>query len=269
LQFDLLIKGNKEIGSMSEKKVAVAGSSSLERLVPDDIVPGESTGETTLDLHLARYKWAATAIKNDDSACRILDAACGVGYGSAILGSCKHNAEVTGVDIDAAAISYALERYGASSINFIHSDISEIQCRAYFDAIVSLETIEHVTDPLNTINSFWKLLRPGGLFILSVPVTPSVDVNPYHLTDFSAISIRKMLKSAKFEVVDELVQVQRFNPIKILSKQESRVEDMRDKLLWYYMKNPSAGIKRVYSTIRFGFSNRYITLACRKVGQAY
>ncbi len=253
---------------MSKKSVAVSGASSLERLVPDDIVSGESTGETTLALHLARYEWAAATIEKEQSIRRILDAACGVGYGSAILGACKHNAEITGVDIDAAAISYALERYGASSIKFIHSDISELQCQAYFDAIVSLETIEHVTDPVNTINCFWKLLRPGGLFIMSVPVTPSVDVNPYHLTDFSAASIRKMLKSAKFEIVDELLQVQPFNPVKILSKQESRVEDMRDKLLWYYMKNPSAGLKRVYSTLRFGFSNRYLTLACRKVDKA-
>ena len=250
---------------MNAKKETVSGSSSLERLVPDDIVAGESTGETTLDLHIARYEWATAKIEKERSVRRILDAACGVGYGSAILDSCRLNAEITGVDIDAAAISYALERYGASSIKFIHSDISGLRDHAHFDAIVSLETIEHVADPVKTISDFWKLLRRGGLFIMSVPVTPSVDVNPYHLTDFSASSIRKMLKVAKFEIIDELLQVQPFSPVKILSKQESRVEDMRDKLLWYYMKNPSAGLKRVYSTLRFGFSNRYLTLACRKL----
>jgi SAM-dependent methyltransferase len=251
---------------MNSKNVTVSGSSSLERLVPDDIVQGESTGETTLELHLARYEWAAANIKKDNSLRRILDAACGVGYGSAILDSCKSDVEITGVDIDAAAIAYASERYGSSSIKFTHSDISELGGNSNFDAIVSLETIEHVTDPVATIHNFWKLLRQDGLFIMSVPVTPSVDVNPYHLTDFSVASIREILKAGKFEIIDELLQIQPFNPVKILTKQESRVEDIREKLLWYYMKNPTACIKRIYATLRFGFSNRYLTLACRKLG---
>ena len=216
-------------------------------------------------MHIERYEWAATAIKNDVGLCKILDAACGVGYGSVILGSSKTDVEVTGVDIDAAAISYASDRYGSSSINFLHSDISDLEEHLQFDAIVSLETIEHVSNPVATIENFWKLLRQNGIFVLSVPVTPSVDVNPHHLTDFSVSSIRKMIQTAGFEVVDELLQVQPFSPVKILKKQESRVEDMRDKLLQYYMKNPSAGLKRIYSTLRFGFSNRYLTLACRKL----
>gem|GEM_PF-189815 len=258
-------KTPKSILIVDKKNVSVSGSSSLERLVPDHVVSGESTGETTLELHIARYEWAATAIRNDVYVLKTLDAACGVGYGSAILGSCKAGVEVTGVDIDAAAISYASERYSSAAVNFLHSDISELEEHSGFDAIISLETIEHVVNPVATINDFRKLLRQHGLFIVSVPVTPSVDVNPYHLTDFSASSIRNMLASAGFEILDELLQIQTFNPIKILSKQESRVEDIRDKLLWYYMENPFAGVKRVYATLRFGFSNRYLTLVCRKL----
>jgi len=243
----------------------VSGSSSLERLVPDQIQPGESTGETTMQLHLARYQWAASLIGMETGVQRILDAACGVGYGSAILAACKPDGTVIGADIDSAAIAYARERYGASGATYIQSDIAMLEANAAFDAIVSLETIEHVPDPLAVILSFRELLRDRGLFILSVPVTPSVDVNPYHLTDFSTSSIRKILRSAKFEIYDELKQTQSFNPIKIVTKQESRLDDMRKNLLQYYMKHPVSCLKRGYSTLRFGFSNRYLTLACRKL----
>lgn len=251
---------------MHKKTTTLSGASSLERLIPDEIQQGESTGETTMKLHIARYEWAASLIREDKRIRRILDAACGVGYGSAILANCKSDVEVIGADIDAAAVAYAQERYGASGAIYLQSDISKLENAAYFDAIVSLETIEHVPDPVAVINKFWQLLSKSGLFVLSVPVTPSVDVNPYHLTDFSAASIRKILRSANFEIVAEFGQTQTFNPLKIVTKQESRLDDMRENLIQYYMENPTSCLKRVYSTLRFGFSNRYLTLACRKPG---
>lgn len=250
---------------MNTKNVKVSGSSSLERLIPDEIQQGESTGEDTMRLHLERYRWAASLIAADQCICRILDAACGAGYGSAMLASCKANIDVIGADIDPAAVAYAQERYGASGATYMQSDILKFESDTYFDAIVSLETIEHVPNPVAIINTFRGLLGKRGLFILSVPVTPSVDVNPYHLTDFSAASIRDILRSAKFEIIEELRQKQVFNPIKILTKQESRLDDMRNNLIQYYMKNPTACLKRIYSTLRFGFSNQYLTLACRKM----
>lgn len=250
---------------MSTKNMKVSGSSSLERLIPDEIQQGESTGETTLKLHMERYEWAAKLIGGDSSSLRILDAACGVGYGSEILATSNPGVDVVGADVDIAAVDFAQDRYGASGVKYIASDIMEIEGSNRFDVVVSLETIEHVADPLAVINKFRALLRPQGLFILSVPVTPSIDVNPYHLTDFSVSSVRKILHSANFEIIDELSQVQKFSVVRMLTKQESRLADMRDNLAYYYMKNPASLIKRIYSTLRFGFTNRYLTLACRKI----
>lgn len=251
---------------MNSEHAKVTGASSLERLVPDDIREGESTGAETMALHLARYEWAAAIIADDERIQQVLDAACGVGYGSAILAGSKPGVVVTGADIDAAAVAYAQERYGAAGATYKHSDIINLADESTFDAIVSLETIEHVPDPIAAISKFKQLLNANGLFICSVPVTPSVDVNPHHLSDFSAASIRNILRSANFEIVDELSQIQSFNPFKIVTRQESRLDDMRQNLVQYYLKNPGAAMKRTYATLRFGFSNRYLTLACRKLG---
>jgi 2-polyprenyl-3-methyl-5-hydroxy-6-metoxy-1,4-benzoquinol methylase len=246
-------------------KNKVSGASSLERLVPDEIKPGESTGEETMRLHLERYHWAAGLIGEEVGIGRILDAACGVGYGTAILAKSNPGAEVVGVDINAAAVEYAQERYGASGAKYFSSDLLAIDELHCFDAITSLETIEHVPDPVTVVRKFSRLLDSDGVFILSVPVTPSVDVNPHHLTDFTAKSIKKLLHSENLEVIAEFKQIQTFSLIKILTKQESRVEDMRENLAYYYVRNPLSALKRAYSTLRFGFSNRYLTLACRKL----
>ena len=50
----------------------------LERLIPDQIRPGDTTGDQTLQLHLARYEFAAAHARPG----RLLDIACGVGYGT-------------------------------------------------------------------------------------------------------------------------------------------------------------------------------------------
>ena len=51
---------------------------SLERIVPDELRAGERTGEETLRLSLERYEFAARVLRPG----RVLDLACGVGYGT-------------------------------------------------------------------------------------------------------------------------------------------------------------------------------------------
>ena len=56
-------------------------ASGLERLVPEYVQTGEVTGSETLKLHLARYKFAASYVRPG----RLLDIACGSGYGTKML----------------------------------------------------------------------------------------------------------------------------------------------------------------------------------------
>jgi hypothetical protein len=108
------------------------------------------------------------------------------------------------------------------------------------------------------------MLRPNGILIASVPTTPSVDVNPYHLRDFTARSFRAMGSRRALHEIDALVQIQRFGVFDVLSRRESRMADMRSELLRYYWTHPRAVARRVLATLRYGFTNRYLTVAWRR-----
>ena len=61
-----------------------------------------------------------------------------------------------------------------------------------FDTIVTIETIEHLPNTVQFVSRIAGMLRPGGILIASVPTTPSVDGNPYHLHDFTERSFRRL-----------------------------------------------------------------------------
>jgi SAM-dependent methyltransferase len=231
---------------------------SLERLVPDQLSTTDATGADTLELHLARYRFASGFINGG----RVLDCACGVGYGSALLAAAEGKAEqVLGVDIDPSAVEYAKNNYLSDRMSFQVGDGAALQDPAGFHTIVSLETVEHVPDPTALLRNFVRLLKPGGTLIASVPVTPSVDVNPYHLHDFTPRSFRRLGASLGLVEVDSFAQTQPFDPWKIASGQEARLDDMRKGLPLYYARHPKALSKRLWSTVRDGFCNKYLTIA--------
>lgn len=235
-------------------------NATLERLVPDALLEEEATGLETFRLHIDRYAFAAQTLRGANS---ILDIACGVGYGSRLLKDTLPNALVTGVDCSAEAIEYAKGRYGAPGLAFGVGDATRFD-DGPFDAVVSLETIEHLPDPQRFIQHVTtKLLRPGGIFIASVPVTPSMDANPHHLHDFTAASFRKLLASYGFSEFDRLHQVQRYSPLAVLTRTEKRMDSMRRNIAAYYLRHPQKAVLRLKSVLTDGFSNKYLTVAAR------
>ncbi len=234
---------------------------SLERLVPDLLEPEEITGQLTLELHVKRYEFAAEYAQPG----RILDIACGVGYGTQILfeGNAQ-NHEALGVDCSEDSVAYAVERYTQTGVHFCCADAMSFHDERNFDTIVSLETIEHVPYPHEFIAHLLEYLRPGGFFIGSVPTTPTVDANPHHLHDFTSQSFRKMFSGHGMTEITSLEQVQPFNPISILSRKEKRLADLRTNLGHYYFAHPQALLQRCWSTLRYGFTNRYLTSVWQK-----
>ena len=117
---------------------------SLERLVPDALEPGDATGQATLALHLERYEFAARCLAPG----RVLDIACGAGYGTRLLAERAAQASgVLGVDRSEAAVAYARERYGAEGVEFRVGDAFAFRDPEGFASIVSLETLEHLDEP--------------------------------------------------------------------------------------------------------------------------
>jgi len=234
---------------------------SLERLVPDALEPGDVTGRATLRLHLERYEFAARCLAPS----RVLDIACGVGYGTRLLAD--HAAGVSavlGVDRSDAAIGYAQARYGRAGVEFRAADAYAFRDAEGFDSIVSLETLEHLDDPGRFLSVLVAMLRPGGVLIASVPTTPSVDVNPHHQHDFSERGFLRMLATLRLEPFDSLRQVQPVPLGAVLRRSEARMSDLRPHLPAYYARHPAALLRRLWSTLRHGFVNHYLTVAARR-----
>jgi len=236
----------------------------LERLVPDELASEDAAGHATLALHVERYRFAARHARPG----RALDAACGAGYGSAILAE-RPDVAVLGIDVSEDAVAHARARHAGERIAFRAADALAFDDPAGFDTIVSLETIEHVADPGRLVERLAGLLRPGGTFVASVPTTPSTDFNPHHRHDFSERSFRALFarRAPGLRETATLRQVQPVSPLRVLRRSEPRLRDRRAALPAWYLAHPGALARRALATLRFGFTNRYLTLAFRRVAE--
>ncbi|MCK9490286.1 MAG: class I SAM-dependent methyltransferase [Xanthomonadales bacterium] len=133
--------------------------------------------------HWHRYVFALPLARGR----RVLDAACGEGYGSALLARTARS--VTGVDVDADTITHAARRYGdADKLQFQCASVTAIDAPdASFDLIVSFETIEHLAEQAQMLAEFDRLLAPGGLLLISSPDRDNYNAagvaNPFHVRE--------------------------------------------------------------------------------------
>jgi len=133
-----------------------------------------------------RYAFPARLVKGE----RVLDVACGSGYGSSYLVG-KGAKLVIGLDILASAIGYARSNYSSDRLSFIRADARNLPFRRdTFDVVVSFETIEHLTDPQEFLSECQRVLNSDGLFICSTPnkriSSPYTEkpLNPFHVREF-------------------------------------------------------------------------------------
>jgi 2-polyprenyl-3-methyl-5-hydroxy-6-metoxy-1,4-benzoquinol methylase len=235
----------------------------LERLVPDALAADETTGRDTLALHLQRYEFAAIHAR----AGRLLDLACGVGYGTRLLSDrCPQLESALGVDLCDEAVVYAQDRYANERTRFLRADAAGFTDPRGFETIVSLETVEHVDDPAAFLARLVRLLRPQGVLVASVPTTPSVDVNPHHRHDFSERSFRALLAPHGLVELAAFEQVQAVPLGPLLRRDEARLQTMRRGLLSWYAVHPGSLGRRLWSTLRHGLTNRYLTCAWKAPG---
>ncbi|MCP4006453.1 MAG: methyltransferase domain-containing protein [bacterium] len=232
----------------------------LERIHPDRLESGDEAARDVLRVHLDRYEFAARQIRPG----RLLDMACGVGYGTHLLADrASQVEEALGVDLAQEAIDAANQRYASERVSYRQGDAMQFADPEGFDTIVSLETVEHLPDPVAFVANAVKLLRPGGRLIASVPTTPSVDVNAYHLSDFTEASFRRLVAPYGLRELEAFRQVQtvRFTDVfSFGSEADARLSRLRPNLPAYYARHPGALLKRIWTTLRHGFSNHYLTI---------
>lgn len=121
--------------------------------------------------HLGRYEWAVKVLGQLGTRERVLDCACGVGYGSRKLAEVFER--VDAVDVFEEAIAMARERYDDPRIAWQCLDaarLREIFKEESFDAIVSFQTIESVENDRKLLDDFRELLKPGGVLLIDTPI---------------------------------------------------------------------------------------------------
>ena len=100
---------------------------------------------------------------------RVLDAACGEGYGSAMLSEVA--LDVVGVDLDEAAVAHARSRYAAlPRLRYECADATALPfADASFDLVVSFETLEHLAAQEQLLQGFARVLSDDGVLVISSP----------------------------------------------------------------------------------------------------
>jgi 2-polyprenyl-3-methyl-5-hydroxy-6-metoxy-1,4-benzoquinol methylase len=173
---------------------------------PDGVPPLELTGERTMPdvpaenywfrRHLVVYEWIAERC----AGLSVVDMACGEGYGTDVLA--RRASRVTGVDANPDAYEHARLKYTRPGVRFVR-DMIELY-REPCDAVVFLQTIEHVPDPEGALRHFKEM---AGTVYVSTPnlltlAPPGADKsgNPWHVREYRASQFRALCESVFDEV---------------------------------------------------------------------
>jgi 2-polyprenyl-3-methyl-5-hydroxy-6-metoxy-1,4-benzoquinol methylase len=168
---------------------------------PDGVPPLELTGERTMPdvpaenywfrRHLVVYEWIAERC----AGLSVVDMACGEGYGTEVLA--RRASRVTGVDANPDAYEHARLKYTRPGVRFVRNMIELY--REPCDAVVFLQTIEHVPDPEGALRHFKEMadtvyVSTPNLLTLAPPGADKSG-NPWHLREYRAAQFRRLCES--------------------------------------------------------------------------
>jgi SAM-dependent methyltransferase len=161
-------------------------------LTGERTVPGIPAENYWFRRHEAAYAYVAGLVADAE----VLEIGCGEGYGTALLAAASRS--VVGADYDAVTIAHAAAAYPQA--RFVRANLAALPFpdRA-FDAVVTLQVIEHVWNHREFVGECRRVLRPGGLLVVSTPnrltFSPGLDspVNPFHTKEFTAEELCALL----------------------------------------------------------------------------
>ncbi|OIO04047.1 MAG: hypothetical protein AUJ51_02605 [Elusimicrobia bacterium CG1_02_56_21] len=163
------------------------------------VVPGEETSPYERGLylrHLFAYEWASSYLEPSYKA---LELGCGEGYGSALLA--RGAARLVATDSDPLAISHAAIKYAAPNLEFIRHEDGPLPFPDFsFDRVFSFQVIEHIPDDAAFASDAARVLRKGGMLILTTPnrrfrLKPGDEPwYKFHIREYSKDDLEQLLK---------------------------------------------------------------------------
>ncbi len=211
----------------------------IERIVPD------SEGwEAYFANHIFRYKFALQTLQKNGISSNVLDAACGVGYGSYYLAQNKIK-EITGVDISKEAIVVAQAKFLNNEIQYLIDDCSKLQnnkLNSSYNAIISFETLEHLSNPEAFLERTYSLLKSDGTLIIS---TPNINETKhfsksdwhFHEKEYTAVEFIKLLTDTGYK------------NIRLMGQHYSELGQLRNSLrheLHTIASNPAVRLGKIF-----------------------
>jgi len=165
------------------------------------MVPAFHKGALVYGEHLVRYKSIEPLIKGKT----VLDIASGSGYGTYMIAG--DAAKVFGVEIDQDSLEYSNKNYSRGNIEYKLGSAEKIPLDdASVDVVVSFETIEHVKNYTVFLKEIRRVIKPGGVAIISTPNDPEFsEHNQFHLHEFEYRELKNLLKNY-FKNVELLYQ---------------------------------------------------------------
>ncbi|OGS99146.1 MAG: hypothetical protein A3F73_03760 [Gallionellales bacterium RIFCSPLOWO2_12_FULL_59_22] len=135
--------------------------------------------------HYHRYAFSRALARSK----RVLDIACGEGYGSDMLAEVASN--VTGIDIAAETIAHARATYRRMNLNFLQGACTSINLPdASIDLAVSFETLEHHAEHDLMLSELRRVLATNGMLIMSTPDKAHYSNDPNYHNEFHVLELR-------------------------------------------------------------------------------
>ena len=150
--------------------------------------------------HIMRYRLAIEVLTQNNLTSQVLDAGCGVGYGSNLLSEVVE--QITSVDISAEAYAYYQQYFAKPNINYLNQSLLDLDTSRSFDAIVCFEFIEHVTFAEAAVKLFGEV---SNVLIISSPnesIRPWAQppINPFHVRHYTPDEMEELLALGGFKV---------------------------------------------------------------------
>lgn len=201
----------------------------LNRRYPDGInLPPEyadaiQNNTLSLLIRLARYKFILRLLKKSD---RVLEIGCSTGVGTIFLG--QHCRSVVGIDRNKKDIEFARQINKRKNVSFEDIDFFKLHSNRRYDAVVSLDVIEHFNRRQGeklAVESL-KFIKRDGIFIVG---TPSVFIRDRQNAFSKAAHVKMYTQEELLEMVQKY-----YRRAIAFSMNDELVHTGNPKVAWYY-----------------------------------